>query len=507
MEILTMKTKIFLISALTVGLGLGVASCDSYLDINQDPNSPTDENVTTSMVMPGAEMAIAQHYGDFLRITGGYFAQYYAQQFGTSNYIDYSRFNMSASRSSRTYTELYQKALNNLKNVSDRATAQGDMGTVLAATTLRAFVFQVLVDCYGSVPYTEALNPEILAPHYDEGLTVYQGILAELDAALAQTDAAASVCTNFLFPNESADSWIKFAKALKLKILMRMSDVQDVQSQLSALVSEGDFPTADIAWANCWADEAEKRSPLYSEEFAPGQQQNLVANLAIVNSMQVRNSMGNIEYTDPRLAVYFNPNKQGNYEGSIGGATYTQTQVYNGDYWCRPNVTYDEPVSLISVAETEFFLAEYYARYGSESDAAAHYAAAVEASFASEGVSGANEYLARNPYDNANYRQCIGVAKWIALAGSNGFEAWCEVRRLGYPAFGTAQGSDFYNNTDESFDTSSYVAGTLYTPFQVFGQVGANQLLARFPYPEDSSSRNSNVPDFPGYTVPVFWAE
>ena len=313
MEILTMKTKIFLISALTVGLGLGVASCDSYLDINQDPNSPTDENVTTSMVMPGAEMAIAQHYGDFLRITGGYFAQYYAQQFGTSNYQDYARFNMSASRSSRTYTELYQKALNNLKNVSDRATAQGDMGTVLAATTLRAFVFQVLVDCYGSVPYTEALNPEILAPHYDEGLTVYQGILAELDAALAQTDAAASVCTNFLFPNESADSWIKFAKALKLKILMRMSDVQDVQSQLSALVSEGDFPTADVVWANCWSDEAEKRSPLYSEEFAPGMQQNLVANLAIVNSMQVRNSMGNIEYTDPRLAVYFNPNASGNH--------------------------------------------------------------------------------------------------------------------------------------------------------------------------------------------------
>ena len=478
MEILTMKTKIFLISALTVGLGLGAASCDSYLDINQDPNSPTDENVTTSMVMPGAEIAVAVHYGNYLRIVGGYFAQYYAQQFGTSNYLDYSRFNISASHSSRTYTELYQKALNNLKNVSDRATAQGDMGTVLAATTLRAFVFQVLVDCYGSVPYTEALNPEILAPHYDEGLTVYQGILAELDAALAQTDAAASVCTNFLFPNESADSWIKFAKALKLKILMRMSDVQDVQGQLSALVSEGDFPTTDIAWVNCWSDEAEKRSPFYTEEFQPGVQQNLVANLA-----------------------------QGNYEGSIGGATYTQTQVYNGDYWCRPNVTYDEPVSLISVAETEFFLAEYYARYGSESDAAAHYAAAVEASFASEGVSGANEYLARNPYDNANYRQCIGVAKWIALAGSNGFEAWCEVRRLGYPAFGTAQGSDFYNNTDESFDTSSYVAGTLYTPFQVFGQVGANQLLARFPYPEDSSSRNSNVPDFPGYTVPVFWAE
>lgn len=504
MENYTMK-NIFFLSALAVSIGM--TSCESYLDINQDPNSPSEENVTTSMIMPAAEMSIAGSYGDFLYITGGYFAQYYAQQFGTSNYLDYSRFNMSASRNSSTYTQLYQKALNNLKNINDRASAEADWGTSLAATTLRAFTFQALVDCYGEVPYTEALDPNNLAPAYDDGLTVYEGVLAELDDALSKVEPSDDVCTNFLFPNQTADSWIKLAKAVKLKILMRMSGVKDVQSELAALISEGDFPTSDVKWADCWADESEKRNPLYSEEFAPGQQQNLVANLAIVNTMQVRDDLGNIVYTDPRLSVYFNPNTYGNYEGSISGTQYTGTATYNANYWCRPAVTYDCPVYLLTVAETEFFLAEYYARYGSAGDAETHYAKAVEASFNTAGVSGATDYLARNPYDSSNPIKSIGIAKWVALAGVNPFEGWCELRRLDYPAFGTAKGSDFYNNSDESFDTSSYVPGTLYTPVQVFGQVGENHLLERFPYAESSSSRNENVPEFPGYTAPIFWAE
>lgn len=506
MEIQTMK-KIFLLSVFTVGIGLGVASCDSYLDINQDPNSPSEENVTTGMIMPAAEMSIAERYGDFLYITGGYFAQYYAQQFGTSNYIGYSRFEMSPTRSSGTYTQLYQEVLNNLKNINDRATADEDWGTSLAATVLRAFTFQALVDCYGETPYSEALDPNNLTPAYDDGQAVYEGILAELDAALSRVEPSADVCTNFLYPNQTADSWIKFAKALKLKLLMRMSNVKDVQSEVAALISENDFPTSDVKWADCWSDEAEKRSPLYSGEFAPGMQQNLVANLSIINTMQVRDDLGNIIYTDPRLAAFFNPNTYGNYEGSISGTQYAGTVIFNANFWCLPAVAYDQPVYLLTVAEIEFFIAEYYARYGSATDAAAHYAAAIEASFATAGVDGVAEYLERYPYDSDNSIQCIGVAKWVALSGVNPFEAWCEIRRLKYPAFGTAQGDDFYNNSDDSFDTSSYVPGTLYTPIQVFGQVGANQLLQRFPYAESSSSRNSNVPEFPGYTVPIFWAK
>jgi hypothetical protein len=137
----------------------------------------------------------------------------------------------------------------------------------LAATTLRAFAYQVLVDCYGEVPYKEALNPSILSPRYDEGLIVYKGILAELDEALGRVSGSEVVATNFLFPSATVGKWIQFANALKLRILMRMSNVQNVHSQLVSLIAENNFPTEDICFANCWANESGKANPFFWEEL------------------------------------------------------------------------------------------------------------------------------------------------------------------------------------------------------------------------------------------------
>ena len=174
--------KILLASALL--LGVSFTSCNSYLDINTDPNSPAEENVETSMLMPAIEMNTASSYGNFLRIAGGFHAQQYAHLFGTSNYLDYSKFNMSATRSSGTYTQFNQKALQNLKTLLTKAAEQEDWGTYLAGTVLRAFVYEALVDCYGEVPYTEALDLENFpTPKYDEGQVVYEGVIAEINEA------------------------------------------------------------------------------------------------------------------------------------------------------------------------------------------------------------------------------------------------------------------------------------------------------------------------------------
>ena len=92
-------------------------------------------------------MNLAGSYGDYLRITGGYYAQYYCQTFGTSNYLDYSRFEMSATRSSSTYTQLTSRTQKNLQLVREIAAQKENWGDYLAATVLRAFTYQVLVDC------------------------------------------------------------------------------------------------------------------------------------------------------------------------------------------------------------------------------------------------------------------------------------------------------------------------------------------------------------------------
>ena len=493
--------KIFTMLILAVGL---MTSCQDYLDINKSPNSPSAENMTPDMMFPAVEMNLAASYGDFLRIVGGYYSQHYSQLTGTSNYLDYSQFNMSATRSSGTYTQLNTRVLGNLKTIRDYAAANEEWGTYLAATVLRAFTYQVLVDCYEQVPYTEAMNTAYPSPKYDDGLTVYQGVIAEIDDALAKASESDLVCNNFLFPSAGAQEWVRFANALKLKMYMRISGVADVQSAVDALVSEGNFPTSDVAWMGCWTDEGGKANPYFSEEFGSytSVQKNVSLNLALQGTMS--------SYNDARLAAFFDPSSNGNYTGAISGTNFSVSASDHGaGYWCRPAVRFNSPVYLITVSEVEFFLAEYYAKKD-PSKAEAHYKAAVDASFASAGVTGADAVYgsgAAYAWDASAYKEVIGVQKWVALSGTNNFEAWCELRRLGYPAFSGQKGDDFYNVQSGDYDATTYIPGTLYTPITVNAILGAGKVLQRFPFADSSSSRNENVPEYKGDGAPMFWVK
>ncbi|MBQ6916636.1 MAG: SusD/RagB family nutrient-binding outer membrane lipoprotein [Prevotella sp.] len=497
----------------TIALGLTVTSCNSYLDINQDPNSPTEGNMTTSILMPAAEMGIAATYGNLLRIPGGYFAQHYSHMFGTSNYVDYSQFEMSPVRSGTAYAQINRVGLKNLQTIRSLAEANGEWGTYLAATTLRCFAIQALVDCYGSIPYTEALDINSPSPNYDEGSVVYAGLLSELDDALGKASAMDPVATNFLFSGQNASAWIKFANALKLKIMSReVGAVNDVESKIAALVAENNFPTEDVAYTDCWGNETGQMNPYYSEEFSTAfgsTQVNVTANMAIVGTMLQKDSEGAVVYQDPRLAAFFDTNGNGQYVGGVSGTNFSTSGNYKASYWCRPAMQYNSPVYLLQVAEVEFFIAEYYARQNNSAQAEAHYNAAIEASCESAGVDGAETVIAQFPYNQAKYKECIGISKWMALSGTNNFESWCELRRLKYPAFGTATGSTLYDASGDKLNTDAYTPGTLYTPISVFDKVGSNQVLQRWPYPSESTSSNANAPKFndSDYTTPLFWAK
>lgn len=493
--------KIFTTLVLAVGL---MASCQDYLDINKNPNSPSAENMTPGMMFPAVEMNLTSSYGDFLRITGGYYSQHYSQLSGTSNYMDYSQFNMSATRSSGTYTQLCTRVLGNLETIREYASTHEEWGTYLAATVLRGFTYQVLVDCYEQVPYTEAQDVAHPSPKYDDGLDVYNGVISEIDNALAKVSDSDIVCSNFLFPSATAQEWIKFANALKLKMYMRISAAANVQDALDALIAEDNFPTSDVAWKGCWTDESGKANPYFSEEFGTytSVQKNVSLNLALQGTMAA--------YNDGRLEKFFETNKDGNYTGAISGTNFSVSASEHGaDYWCRPAIKYNSPVYLLTVAEVEFFLAEYYAGKDA-AKAEAHYKAAVDASFASAGASGADAvYGAGAPYawDTNSHMEIIGIQKWIALSGTNNFEAWCELRRTGYPAFSNQKGSDFYNVQSGAYDVTTYTPGTLYTPITVNANLGDKKILQRFPFAESSSSRNENVPDYKGDNAPMFWAK
>jgi hypothetical protein len=486
-----------------IALSLATTSCDSYLDINQSPTSPAVENLTASMIFPAAEMAFANSYGDYFRITGGYFAQHYSQMFGTSNYMDYSQFKQSSVRSSSTYTNLTTRTLQNMETVRSMSTNKEEWGTYLAATVIRVATYEALVDCYGEIPYSEGLDISNVTPHYDDGQDVYTALVTELNDAIEKVNGTESVCTNFLLPGAKAAEWVKVANALKLRLLMRMSNAMDVQSQLSSLIAQNNFPSADVAWEGCWSNSSGQANPFYQEEFATyfgSTQQNVVLNLALYSTMNAAD--------DARMKAFFDPNVvKGEYTGAISGTNFSTTADYKANYWCRPVMSYDSPLYLISRFEVEFFLAEYEARYGSAAAAEQHYIDAIAASFASAGVSGYETVLAAYPWDKANYKKCIGIQKWVALSGTNNFEAWCEMRRLGYPTFGNVTGDQLYNVNTDSYQPSLLEPGTLYTPIQCNSSLGSNKVLQRWPYPESSANRNQNTPDYKGDATPVFWAK
>lgn len=494
----------------TILLSLAFVSCNDFMDINHDPNSPSEDAISTDMLFPAAEMNLAGSYGDFLRICGGYYAQHFSQQFGTSNYLDYSQFYMSATRSSSTYAQLNARTLNTLKTVRTKAVAEEDYATNLAATALWAYTYQILVDCYGELPYDEAFtgNP---TPKYNEGKDIYAGVIKELEDALAEP-LNTQTCTNFLFPSKDVDEWVMFANAVLLKLYMRESGVVDVQAKLDKLVAEDDFPEGDVAYTN-WSNEAGHMSPFYAEEFATNwgsTQVNVIANVAIIRTMQQYNSDGDIVFTDGRISKFFAPNSAGNFTGGVSGTNFStaEGEQKSTNFWNRPVASYDMPVYLITRSEIEFFLAEYYAKKNNAGQAQAHYEAAIKASFASAGASGAADVIAKYPYNQANFKQVIGLQKWIALAGTNNFEAWCEMRRLGFPTFGGVRGDQLYSESSHNYTPEKYVPGTLYTPIQVNGNLGANKILQRFPYAESSSTRNINAPkqNESVYGTPVFWA-
>lgn len=476
---------------------LSLTACTSYLDINYDPNSPSADVVDNNMILPAAEMAFSAKYGDMMRIFGGYLAEHYAQYFGTSNYDDFGKFILSATRVNNVYSTIMPACIGNATVIREKAAEAEEWGTYLAATVLRVFAFQSMVDAFGEIPYSEAMNADILNPAYEDGATVYAGLLAELDEALSKVSPSDVVATNFLYSGQTAGAWIKFANALKLKLLMRESKVANVSSELASLIAENNFPTADVAWAGIWKNESGRANPFYQEEFATyfgSTQINVGLNVALFRAMS--------DYDDARLAAFFTPNNSGVFWGSISGYNMSTSNNYKAGAFCRPRMAYDTPVYLISLAEIEFFLAEYYSA-SNPALAEEHYEAAIRASFATAGVDGAEAAIAAYPY-KGNTRN-LGIQKWIALSGINNFEAWCEMRRLGYPTFGGKKAEDIYSG--DTVDPEQLTPGDLYTPMYISSDVGPNQLMQRWPYPLSSSNYNSNAPANKAPTEKVFWAK
>lgn len=468
-------------------------SCEDDLDINTNPNTPP--GINKGLALSAAEGSLSTVVGGELFNLGGFFSQYYTQAPSASQYEALDQYNLNTDYANRLWTELYAGALNDLQFVLERSMEEGDTGTYLMATVLRAYTYQYLVDMFGAVPYTDALQGnENIAPAPTPGKEIYLDLIASINEALAQYEAnpaESDVGAQDIFLGGDMENWVEFANTLKLRLYLRMAYTPEFDcAAVTALLNENNFLDQNVAFG-AFSDATSKRNPYYEVQIERLGNVNAVASNSLFEFYD-RNS-------DPRLTEVYTTNDEGEYVAIPQGSGLL-AEPYGGtlaNEYSRPDIEPTTPVYLMTVPESLFLQAEAVARCASGAGAENLYNQGIAASFELYGVEGADEFTAPGgvyEYDGSgsieeDVEQII-VQKWASLANFNNIEAWIEARRTGYPLL-TTEDEPEYEEGRRIVSLASVLAGNE-VPLSLF-------------YPDNEVQRNTNITQKPDLTEEVWW--
>ena len=427
---------------------LSMNACnDRFEELNTDPNSPA--TVPASTLMATAQSAlIGDIYGfrdnEMKLPLSNWFSLVYIQYLAYSFSTEEDQYNVLPG----DFYEIYVNGLRDLDEIialnEDPETAPlasnsgSNNNQIAVARILKAWAFQLVTDIWGDIPYSEALqNPAIVSPAYDAQEFVYEELIREVSEAANQINIDEPGIQGDLIYSGNMAHWKRFANSLKMKLGMRMSEVNPAAA---AVVVKEAFDAGVISGHDENALYVYQNGFPYGNPF--GRQiinQSIAA--AVTNTFVDRLQ----SLADPRLPVIVAPAEA---SGEIIGRPFGRSAAFQGA------ISFDEvsflsekviaptfPARLFTYAESLFFQAEAVERGWITGDAGALYRDAIRASMEWWGVDEAavNAYLQQPEvgYDPSNFRKSIGDQKWIALF-LRGTEAWAEWRRLGYPALENA---------------------------------------------------------------------
>ena len=461
-----------------------LTACDTNLDINRDPD--TLSSVPLKSQLPAGIIGLIGAEGSYYALIGGFWSQYWTQSNTANQYKDIDGYLIGTADYYAAWRNMYD-ALGDIRNVKRVSFANGNWNYFLISTVLEVQASQVLTDFYGSIPYSEANNISILNPKYDAGEEVYDSMIADLNLALSK-DLSTSVgevpeADDLVFQGDLS-KWTKFANTLKLKIFMRQlysSRSTIATTGINALLTSGvDFLNED-AGITQFEDEPNLSNPLYESDR---RQLNVATNLRMSTTLSsFFNANG-----DSRKPKYYGVGvslDQGNF-----GSTTTSVAVVV--------LNAKTPAYFISKEESLFIQAEAQARFGSGDKAL--YDAAVTENFnkyeldASTYIDagGAYEYPTLGTLENKI--EAIITQKWIASFPGNGFEAFFEKNRTGYPKTSLVPQSD-----------ENYVPGQL--AYSINGATTGGKFPKRIVYPQEETNTNTSTPALIKITEPVWWAQ
>lgn len=419
------KISIFFLVGLVVSCDLN----DKLEDLNIDEKNPSEvpgEPLFTNGVRNMFDLMLGTNVNsNVFRL----YSQYWAQ----TTYPDESQYNqVTRNIPDNMWLTLYRDVLKDLNGAKEIISAHEVVtdeemaikNNKLACIKIsEVFAYSTLVDIFGDVPYTDALDATNASPTYDDAATIYASVLDSLDAAIAAIDVDADgFAGNDPIYEGAMDNWLMAANSLKLRMALRLADSNSSTAQsLAEAAASGVIASNDDNFTITYTSASPNTHPLWVDLVQSGRNDFVPAN-TLVNVMN--------DLADPRRAIYFT-DMDGEYAGGIyGSANAYSNYSHIGDLLLEPAL----PGTLISYAETEFLLAEAAARgFNVGGTVEEHYDDAIEASMEEWGVAATDvaTYLASTDvaYTTASgdWKQKIGVQKWLAMYNIP-FEGWTAYR-------------------------------------------------------------------------------
>src|SRR5689334_4311025 len=101
-----MRNKNIIMSAALAGMLLFTGGCQKeFLDVNNNPNNPSD--ATVELVLPTAQGYIAYTMGNQFQVIGGILSQYWTQGSTASQYLDFDAYKINATDMDRPWQQMY----------------------------------------------------------------------------------------------------------------------------------------------------------------------------------------------------------------------------------------------------------------------------------------------------------------------------------------------------------------------------------------------------------------
>jgi Starch-binding associating with outer membrane len=473
---------------------MAVTSCKKdFLDVNVDPNNPT--NAAIDLVLPTALGYSAYNLGNPYQVLAGFWGQVWTQGPTGSQFQAYDQYSITSSNFNGQWINVYAGPLNDLKYIAEEATKTGNKNYAAVAKIMQAYMFQVMTDLHGDIPFSDALKggTGVIAPKFDSQQEVYDGLIKLVNEGLALIDVNSTVHPgdDDFFYHGDMEQWKKFGNTLKLKIYLRQAyvrpnvaqaGIQAMYAANAAFIDQGD--EAAVPFTNVTFNQ----HPLFAHINSVGEF-NILASQTALNSMLVLN--------DPRVDVFYRrataaPNT-GTHVGILqgNGRNLPNPSLLNDRQFSKPGAAVGGPggaaarVIFMSEAESYLLQAEAVARGWGTGDAEQLYYDGIALSFLSWNLSVAQAaaYTAQAAVQFAaagtleQKIKAIIFQKWTSMCGSQNVEAWTEWRRTGYPDIFTISASS---------------------------NIG-NKFPVRLLYPDSEITSNPNTPVQKTVTDKVWW--